>query len=140
VTHGYYRLLDHTADLQVEIFGSTPGELFANAARALGELLCDPKDVHALSERTIEARGEDRSELMIDWLRELLYLWNGEQQLWKEVRIESIDAGHLRASVAIDTHDPDRHLLRNDIKAVTYHGIEVTPAGDGWRAVVIFDV
>jgi SHS2 domain-containing protein len=140
VTQGYYRLLDHTADLGVEIFGATPEALFANAARTLGELLCDPQALQPRGERLVEAVGEDWADLMIDWLRELLYLWNGEQQLWADVSIETIDANRLVARVGTDLYDAARHSMRHDIKAVTYHGIEVAPAVGGWRAAVIFDV
>ncbi len=136
----YYRLLDHTADLGVEITGRTPADLFANAARTLGELICEPQSVQPRNERRVEAEGEDWADLMVNWMRELLYLWNGGQQLWTGARIETLTAEYVRAYVALDDYDPERHAILHDIKAVTYHAIEVSPTRGGWRASVIFDV
>ncbi len=140
MTRNFYRLLDHTADLGVEIVGRTPADLFLNAALALSELLWAPETVHAQRTRTVEAAGHDWADLMVNWMRELLYLWNGEQQLWGDVRIERIAATRLRARVEVEDYDADRHATHHDIKAVTYHAIEVAPTAEGWRGTVIFDV
>jgi SHS2 domain-containing protein len=138
----YYRLIDHTADLGMEIFGADPEALFANAARALFAVLVSdgPAAGAERQTRAIDLEGADWADLMVNWLRELLYLWNGEQQVPCRIAIHSLTEHHLRATVGTGDFIPGRHGIDHEIKAVTYHQIQVGPEGDGWRARVIFDV
>ncbi len=135
-----YRFTDHTADFGLEIFGTDAGDLFAQAAKALTDLLTDPKTLHGCHQRALAVTGDDWADLMVNWLRELLYLWNGEEQLVSDVIIETLEQKRLVARVTTDAYNPDAHPIRNEIKAVTYHQIEVGPYKAGWRARVIFDI
>ena len=65
---------------------------------------------------------------------------NGEEKLVKAVDIESIAEHELKAVVKCERYSPERHVLKNEIKAVTYHQIQVLDSGSGWEARVIFDV
>jgi SHS2 domain-containing protein len=135
-----YRFIDHTADFRLEIFGVDEKDLFVQAAMALTDLITDPKTLHNRRRQTIKVSGDDWSDLMVGWLRELLYLWSGEEQLVSRVSLQSLEPTHLKAVVTTDAFDADRHPIRNEIKAVTYHQIEVRPWQDGWRARVVFDI
>ncbi len=135
-----YRLIDHTADFGLEIFGSDETALFEEAAVALFELVTDSTALTAELSRDIEVTGEDWPDLMVNWLRELLYIFNGEEQIVCHTAITAIKETHLHATIGSEPFDPQRHEIRNEIKAVTYHQIEVGPVDDGWRARVIFDV
>lgn len=135
-----YRFTDHTADFGLEIFGTDAGDLFVQAAKALSDLITDPKILQNRHQRSLVVTGDDWADLMVNWLRELLYLWNGEQHLVHGVAIETLGQKHLVARVITDAYNSDIHSIRNEIKAVTYHQIEVGPYKDGWRARVIFDI
>jgi SHS2 domain-containing protein len=91
-------------------------------------------------ERRIEIEGADWPDLLVNWLRELLYLWNGERELLCEVAIASISENWLQALVTSVPFDPQRHDIRNEIKAVTYHQVDVGQKDGGWVARVYFDV
>ena len=80
-----YRFMDHTADFRLEIFGLDAGDLFVQAAGALTDLIVDPKPLQGRHQRTLTVSGDDWADLMVNWLRELLYLWNGEQLLVRDV-------------------------------------------------------
>lgn len=137
----FYRLTDHTADLGMEIFGENPADLFANAARALfAELLPGLGSVPPCHVHHIEVTGADQADLMVNWLRELLYLFNGEGQVLSHLEIRELTETGLRAEVGTGDFLPERHEVGQEIKAVTYHQIQVAPEGDGWRALVVFDV
>lgn len=135
-----YTYIDHTADIGVRIHGKTPAELFANAAEALLDQLVDRQTLREAGTREILVAGEDRPDLMVNWLRELLYLWAGEELLVKRARIDAVSENNLTATLFYDPYDPTRHDIREEIKAVTYHGIRVEETADGWEADVIFDV
>jgi SHS2 domain-containing protein len=135
-----YRVFDHTADLGVEIYGKTVKDLFANAAFAVFDILTDLNRVRVIEEKKITVEGEGWEDLLINYLREVLYLFNGEGLLLKEFSIIDIDPHHLRGKVSGEVFDPLKHRMNKEIKAVTYHQITVRETPDGWVGRVIFDV
>jgi SHS2 domain-containing protein len=135
-----FRFIDHTADVGVHAFGTDPAELFVNAARAMLTILTDTAAIRGRTHRRIEVEGRDWPDLMVNWLREVLYLWNGEALLADRIRIEHISEGRLGADLTVQPYDPQRHAVAAEIKAVTYHQISVQQALTGWEAKIIFDV
>ena len=138
-----YRIIDHTADLGIEVWAPDGPGLFLQSARALFDLLWDPAPLQAERKSRIEVSGADWPDLMVNWLRELLFCWTGRQRLIKGVTILAMAEFRLRAQIAWETYDPERHRLRHDIKAVTYHQIAAGPAKKGtgrWQARIIFDL
>lgn len=135
-----YRLVDHTADLGLEVFGKTGEELFANAASAVCELIVDRKGTGPTVVREMSVEGADREDLLVNFLREVLFLFNGEKMIPTSFTIEELDDRHLRGKVRVAAYDPARHRVKREVKAVTYHGTEVVETPTGWRARVIFDV
>lgn len=134
-----YELIDHTADFGIRVFGGSAKNLFQNAAMALMDQLVETVDLLARQEKRITIEGNDWPDLMVNWLREILYLWAGEEILVHSVQIESIAENNLAAHLWVDPFSPDRHTLKSEIKAVTYHQIQVFDAGNRWEARVIFD-
>ncbi len=135
-----YRLLDHTADLMFEIRGRGLPDLFANACLALFDTLTDLTRVTGDTVRTVTVTGVDRPDLLINWMRELLSLWTVDGLLIKSAKISDLTETRLTAELASDRYAPDRHILKTDIKAVTYHKAAVDRQGNGWTAHVIVDV
>ena len=135
-----YRLLDHTADLGFEIYGRDLPELFVNACFTLFDTITDLARVSGDSTATITVTGVDRPELMINWLRELLSLWTVGNRLIKSARIVDLSETQLTAEITSAPYTPDRHILKTDIKAVTYHKAAVDRTENGWTARVIVDV
>lgn len=135
-----YRLFDHTADYGVEVFGSDVRTLFENAASAMFDLALDLRTVNGNLVHRIESEGSDWPDLMVNWLRDLLYLWSGKGMMVKSATIEAISEFRIAAVAGYDLFDPVRHRIRKEIKAVTYHQIEVREESTGWTARVIFDV
>jgi SHS2 domain-containing protein len=69
-----------------------------------------------------------------------LYFWNGKELLVKKTQILALSENELSANIELDHFDPDRHEIKIEIKAVTYHQIQVGRGPEGWEARVIFDV
>ena len=135
-----YRLIDHTADFGMQVFGSDSQELFSNAALALFDVITDMDVLEGRNSCNITASGEDWPDLMINWLREVLYLWNGKEMLVKSVQILSLSENNISAKIYFDAYMPDRHIIKTEIKAVTYHQIQVKSSPSGWKAQIIFDI
>jgi len=142
-----YKYFDHTADIGIEISGRTKKELFANAACSLFDVLIESianngRNVRAIKERQkiITVDGEDAADLMINFLRELLYLFNGEHWVVGDCEVMACGSKKLAVKLTGEPYNKMKHLIKTEIKAVTYSGLSVTKKKSGWKARVIFDV
>ena len=134
-----YRMINHTADIGMEFFGRTKEELFASAGEGLFDALCDLSEVRRKESFNIDVEGVDEEDLLIQWLRELLYLHNVKGMLlagFDEVKLKD---NRLTAKVSGEKMRPRKHQIKGEIKAVTYHDLLVKK-NDRWTARVIFDV
>jgi SHS2 domain-containing protein len=88
----------------------------------------------------LSVAGYDLADLMVRWLGEILYQFEGEHKLVTNVGIDSISPSHLDATLEMVSFDPSLHEILREIKAVTYHQIEVVEKGKHWEARIIFDL
>src|SRR3972149_3195132 len=139
-----YRYLEDiaTADAAFEVKGRTLEELFRDAAIATFEVMVEMKSVKNEITKTIELENKTVEGLLFDWLSELVYLKDAEAIVFGkfDVNIRKNDVYKLNASASGEGIDPEKHNLRSDVKAVTYHMYEVKEAKDHWSAKVILDI
>ena len=135
-----FTVLNHTADSGIMVCGTDVKNLFEKAAIAMMQIMVSCK--HTEKTRTIKLslNEQDLPGLMVRWLGEILYLFAGEKEVVSGVRIDSISPSHLAATLESVPFDPDLHEILCEIKAVTYHQIEVVEKDDFWEAKVIFDL
>ncbi len=135
-----FEFLDHTADIGLVVYGEDLQVLFQNAGEAFFHLITDLKKVKPRIERKIDIKGESLERLMVDWLSELLYLYDVEHLLFKRFQIESVGKDGLRAKVKGEAYQEGVHVIKTGVKAVTYHQIEVRKGKKGWKARIILDL
>ena len=141
-----YEQLDHTGDIGLRITAESLEGIFTEAASAFLEIVSDPTQVHAVEQTPVEVEGDDLADLLNRWLTWLLLRLVIDGRLVREVRAPVVRGNRFCAEVAGELFDPERHELRTELKAVTYHQLYVRPlsatAGGaaGWEAQVIFDV
>jgi SHS2 domain-containing protein len=135
-----YSIIDHTADLGIRIQARDLPEIFETAAAALGEQLVAAAPAKALKHQCLRVSGEDWADLLINWLRELLACWHLEGLAVRHARCLALSPYKLSADVTYLPFDPALHSPQQEIKAVTYHQLDVSPCAEGWQATVIFDL
>ncbi|MGD9213136.1 MAG: archease [Desulfobacteraceae bacterium] len=136
----FYETFDHSADLGIRIYGENIRELFINAGRTLFCLIA-PAGVDTEKEfLSILVTGEDTVDLLINWLRELLYLFYGKERLVTSFHIVSMDHFSLNVRVEIVGFDDNDIDVEYEIKAVTYHQARIESLKNGYVATVIFDL
>ena len=138
-----YSLIEHTADTGLEVEAPTLDELFVEALRGMTDCITELEQVAPKTRRRIGVRAADLGQLLVEWLSEVVYVFEVEDLLSSqaEVEIKESEAGfELEATVAGEPFDPDRHPIKIAIKAVTYHQLAVEQTASGWRARVIFDI
>ena len=135
-----FRVLEHTADIGFEAFGRTREEVFRNAGRALMDIMTDLDTVAPEEEKQIEVEGSDAPGLLVNWLSEILYLFDAEQWLFRDFEIASLGDRALVARARGGKFDPARHRIKLLVKAITYHQLVLEQTADGWRAQVYVDI
>ncbi|MGH2405276.1 MAG: archease [bacterium] len=135
-----FEVFDHTADVGILARAPTLPELFEVAAEGMFSFLIDPAMVEnrAWHERSVEAG--DREGLLVAWLNDLLVLLGGEEFVPKVFVVDELNERRLRATVHGESVDPARHHFRLDVKAATYHGLQIAQTDGDWTARIIFDV
>ena len=135
-----FRILEHTADVGFEAFGSTRKEVFENAARALLHLIVDPACVEPSAAVPIKVTGTGPPNLLVNWLSEILYLYDAEHWLFRDFELTTLN-DHLASGRAWgERFNPARHQTNLQIKAVTYHQLSLEECEQGWRAQVYVDI
>ncbi len=135
-----FEVFEHTADLGLRIRSEDRQTLFVEAARALfSVLVVNLREVCRVQQKEYAIAAEEDDYLLFDWLGELLYTFDADRLLLSEFEVSLTDEG-LRATCRGEPFDPSRHELDHEIKAITYHGLKVEHADDGWLAEVIVDI
>lgn len=161
-----FEVINHTADIGLRIRAATLEDLFREAAEGMFSLLVE--DPAAIREETAveievaagsgfvlpshgspgENRGvlgvstplsEDWADLLHDWLAELLVAFDSRHWIFRRFDVQFTTTG-LRGQAWGEEFQPERHRPRMEIKAVTYHGLEIYPTERGYETQVIFDL
>ena len=135
-----YEVFEHTADIGLNVYGSTLPELFIHAAQGMESLMVAPEQVQVRVSREIVVEGHDKISLLIAWLNELIFLFDTEYLLLHQFQIDALTETQLKARASGEPYDGQRHDLSSAIKAVTWHEAVVEQTDGGYKARIIFDI
>ena len=138
-SRGSFEFIDHTADAGIRVEAPTLEDLFETAGLAFTELVTNVDSLDCRVERRFHLQEDDIETLLVSWLQELLYLLDTEDLVFGRFQVKLHDFS-LEAAAWGDVFDPNIHAMKTEIKAVTYHQLEVTKGDQGWQAQVIFDI
>jgi SHS2 domain-containing protein len=135
-----FEIIDHTADMGIIAYGANIKELFANAALALFSLITELESIEEKLHLDLEVSSEDKDSLLVEWLNELIYLFDAKHILFNRFDIESLTHNQLKATCYGETFDPIKHKIKMGVKAATYHMLRLDKNGDGCKAQIILDI
>lgn len=135
-----YKLIEHTADLGIKVWGADLKELFINAASAMYELIADINSVKGVVSIEVEADAQDRDQLLKNWLSELLYYFHVKDILFNGFLIEELGDKKIISVAKGEKIDRRRHNLKREIKAVTFHNLKIEEENRRLTTEIIFDV
>ncbi len=144
---GGYKLVDHTADVGLKAWGQDQKDLLEAAAAGMASQVCDPSEVQEQEVRTFVLEAETLEELLLQWLKEILYRMEHEGLVFRRFQIEKDNFSikndktfRIEASAHGEARNPTRHSICKEIKAITRHGLYVKKNGPWWEANILFDV
>lgn len=155
--HLPYEIWEHTADIGILAHGKNPEELFSNAAIGMFDIITGKAQSGGAGKRSkpkieqnydIDISARTLDQLMVDWLSELLYRFSAfrflgvkyDIKVEREARSGAGAGWRLRGKIYGATYEREKHGYGADIKAVTYHMLEVREENGIWSARVLFDI
>jgi SHS2 domain-containing protein len=134
-----FSLLEHTADIGLEIHAVSLPALFAEAGLGLLAVLAPATPARIVRSRSIHIEGAEPAELLVGWLNEILFWLETTGLLPGAFEIRSATDRELRAVIRGEDLQP-RHRLQREVKAATWHQLLLEPEGDGWFARLYLDL
>jgi len=92
-----FEIINHTADVGIIAYGADMNETFANAAKALFSLITELDDVEEAIYRDIELTAPDQESLLVEWLNELIYLFDAENIIFKRFDVTQLSQTQLES-------------------------------------------
>jgi len=137
-----FEQVEHTADYAIVARGSDLRELIENTGRGMISLIVQTEAMAAVKQVEFTAEADSPERLLLECLRELLYLQEDEGLVPVEFAVVQLSEDELQAEcvASVTPLDETRPHLLGQIKAVTYHDLNIRSTPVGLEVQVIFDV
>lgn len=135
-----FEIIDHTADIAIAAYGADSKAAFANAALGMFSLMTDSDKIKESTSLDVEVTADDKKDLLISWLNELLFVFEVKKMLFKRFDIVALDKTTLKARCYGEKIDPKRHRIKMEIKAATYHMTSIEEKQNLTRVQVLLDI
>ena len=130
-----------SADFVFEAYGVNTEELFANCALACFYAMTDPATVNPVESFKLEVEGDTIEDLLYSYMAELIFIKDTEKVFLSKFDIEiSPDNATLKAVARGEPIDYNKHTIKTDVKAVTYHDLHVRKDKAGYSVRMILDL
>jgi len=130
-----------TADAAFVAYGKNLNELFANAALAMFEVMVNTKQIKPKVMKKIEIETNDLQSLLFEWLNKLLIFYGSDNLAFSKFDVKIDEKKFkLEAKCFGESIDPKKHEVKTEVKACTYHKMEIKKINKEWRAQVIVDI
>lgn len=142
-TINQFEFFDVTADVGFRAHGHDISDAFANAAQAMFEVMTDTSQVKPTVKKEILVESEDEKALLYDWLSELLFIHDYEGLVFSKfavsIKQKDPETFNLHAEVWGEKFNQDTHEIRDEVKAVTFHLMEINKGENRCTLQVIVD-
>lgn len=135
-----FKVIDHTADLALEVNAEILPDIYKFAALGLEHLLCDLDTIRPEQGIRFHLEGTDLEDLLIRMLSELIFSFSRRKMLFSEFIIELLTHEKVVVYAKGEEYDETRHILKHEIKAATYHKLEIEPTNEGFTTTIVLDV
>jgi SHS2 domain-containing protein len=143
-----FEQLSHTADLKIRVYGTTRATLFEHAVVGMFQVIrpiipacrieherivCDTLPIT----HEVEIRSIDEISLLVDFLSEALYLSDVHNEAYLAALVHEVRDTYVRATlygIGVQGFEVV------EIKAVTYHELEIKQVNGMWQADIVFDI
>jgi len=139
-----YTFLQHTTDAYIEVKAGTLERAFELAGRALFDTMCNIDSVEAAVTEEIAASGRDKIDLLYGWLEALLLKFELEGKVYSKFAMHPIgkfgEDMSVQGEIGGEQYDRKKHGSKVEVKAVTYHNMDIVEDPSGVRLTYLLDL
>ena len=136
-----HKYISHTADIAFEIEADSLEELFGEAFRVWLISIVELSEFEPESSIDIEIKADSLEQLLVDFLNEVNFLLLVRKILCVSVEKIKIDEKSFSLFARMK-YQPlsEKTELKDEIKSVTYHQMEILNSNGKYKAKVVFDI
>ncbi|MGB9658909.1 MAG: archease [Nitrososphaerales archaeon] len=138
-----YNFLEHMVDAFIEARGKNLEEAFESAGMALVDTMVHIEKIDEKIEDYIKVNGWDLKSLLYNWLEDLLIKVTSEGRVYSSfnVKISRKNGNYeLEAIGRGEELDISKHEPKTEVKAVTYHMMEIKKSKKGVTLRFLLDL
>lgn len=136
--------IPHTADIALKISANSIEKLFRLAAEGWLISVYESQHKFNLGEKDIKLHEPSIEILLVEFLNELNYLLQVKKWIFHsiaEIEISKTGEDLFLSTIINGDFIEDKNLeLKEEIKAVTYHNLEIKQTDDFFSTTIIFDI
>jgi len=134
-----YEIFDHTADIGIKLIGDSLSEIFMKAIHATADLLSGGIQIQPVIEKGFSIKEENIETALVSVLEEIIYFFEKELFLPSTCSVK-IKKDRYKINLKGNITSIEEIKEGTEIKAVTYHQLEIKKINEEYQARVIFDV
>jgi SHS2 domain-containing protein len=133
-----FEILEHPADIRLKVTALSKKGLFRGALKGMASIINGQECLkEEIIEKKIEILSLDEETLLVDFLNEVLAQTDIYNSVFSEIKIEEFTSQKIRGK--IKGHKVER--FKEEIKGVTYHGLDIIKNKKGlWEVIILFDI
>ena len=135
------RIFEHTADAGIEAEAETLPEAFHEISLAFTEIITGGKLPDNKESFEFHLESADLDSLLVNYMSHLIFLFDTENFLVSSIKIDIKvgDCNIVHGKLYGDLYDENKHGYGVEVKAVSYHMLEII-VGPPSRIVVVLDL
>lgn len=142
---GNYTFFEHTADLAAELRGSDLADLIKSGAEAWMACALESGSTGIMNTRSLELKEDSPEELLVGFVSELNFLLNVRKWICRELpdvpAVKKDETGYsLQAVIKGEDFESSVHILNHEIKAVTFHQMDIHEENGMLATIIVFDI
>jgi SHS2 domain-containing protein len=138
-----FTFVDHTADIAVSLEGSSLEELFTAGAESWLNSVTEETNLQADDIQELDISADSVEELLVSFLNEINFYLISKKWLFvsvQSIKIFNDDEGCELSAELNGTKVNDNFEIKQEIKSVTYHQVEIKMKDDTYSTLVVFDI
>ncbi len=137
-----YEYFETTADIGVTACGESLENAFINSALGTMNLITSINQIKPKITKKVEIKSEDIYGLLYDWITELLILLDSDFFIASEydIKITKNNEYILTGNITGDIYNTDLYNYKTEVKAITYHNMDIKKIGDKYKLNFILDL
>ncbi len=138
-----YKFIDHTADIACEVSGDTLEELFTASVEAWRSSVVEETKYRERESKKFKLKASSKEQLLVDFISEInyyLFTRNWLFNLVLELEIKQINDNWILSTEIGGMPVSQDVEIKQEIKAVTFHQMNIEKRGNQYYTLIVFDI